>query len=62
MEKEYKMTEAARAAAREYNREWRRKHPEKQAEYNRRRWERIAAQLQNENQKPAGDPEPEKKG
>lgn len=48
MEKEYKMTEAARAARAAYLREWRKRNPDKQREYTRRSWERKAEQIQQQ--------------
>lgn len=36
------MTAQARAARAEYMREWRKRNPEKQREYDARKWERIA--------------------
>lgn len=40
------MTEAAKKARREYIRKWRRDHPEKVRETNRRYWEKKAAQME----------------
>ncbi len=42
------LTKEARAARAAYMREWRRKHPEKQREYDAARWERRAAQIRAE--------------
>lgn len=39
------ISEQARAAQREYLREWRRKNPDKVRENNRRYWERKAQQM-----------------
>ena len=39
------MTKEARAARAKYMREWRKKNPEKQREYNARAWERKAQQI-----------------
>lgn len=39
------MTAEARAARARYMREWRKKHPNKQAEYDRRKWERKGAEI-----------------
>ena len=38
------MTKEAKEARRIYKREWNRKHPEKRREYNKRYWEKKAAQ------------------
>ena len=37
------MTEEAKAARRAYWREWRKKHPDKVREYQRRHWEKVAS-------------------
>lgn len=50
------MTPEARAAAARYMREWRRKHPEKQREYNARRWERKAQQFKAEREAAENEP------
>ena len=42
------MTPEARAARAKYMREWRKKNPEKQREYNAKQWERKAAQIRAE--------------
>lgn len=44
------MTDQAKKARNEYYKEWRKKHPNKQQEYNRRYWERKVkeAELDNE--------------
>lgn len=39
------MTKEAKAARAKYMREWRKKNPEKQREYNARKWERKAQQI-----------------
>lgn len=39
------MTKEARAARARYMREWRRKNPEKQREYDARKWERKGQQI-----------------
>ena len=39
------MTPAAKLARAQYMREWRKKNPEKQREYNARKWERKAQQI-----------------
>ena len=41
------MTAEARAARAKYMREWRKKHPEKQREYDAKKWERKAALLKS---------------
>ena len=38
------MSKVAREAQRQYNREWNKANPEKRREYNRRYWEKKAAQ------------------
>ena len=38
------LSEEAKAAHAAYMREWRKKNPDKQREYYRRKWERVAAQ------------------
>lgn len=43
------MTEQARAARREYLREWRQKHPDKVKEHAARYWERRAQQMEEKN-------------
>ena len=40
----------ARKARALYMREWRRKNPEKQREYNEKKWERKAAKMKKEEQ------------
>lgn len=40
-----KLTIEARAARAKYMREWRKKNPEKQREYDAKKWERKAAQI-----------------
>lgn len=45
------ISEQARAAQREYLREWRRKNPDKVRENNRRYWERKAQQAASEGNK-----------
>lgn len=42
------MTPEARAARAKYMREWRKKNPDKQREYNARKWERKAAKIKEE--------------
>lgn len=42
------MTKEARAARAKYMREWRRKNPEKQREYERKKWERKGQQIRDE--------------
>lgn len=42
------MTPEARAARAKYMREWRKKNPEKQREYDARKWERKAAEIKRE--------------
>ena len=42
------ISEQAKAAQREYLREWRRRNPEKVRENNRRYWERKAEELERE--------------
>jgi len=44
------MTREARAARARYMREWRRKNPEKQREYDARKWERKAQQIAAESE------------
>ena len=39
------MTKEAKAARAKYMREWRKKNPDKQREYNARKWERKAQQI-----------------
>lgn len=39
------MTAEARAARAKYMREWRKKNPNKQSEYDRRKWERKGAEI-----------------
>lgn len=41
------ISEAARAAQREYKREWRKKNKERVRESNRRYWEKKAAEMAN---------------
>lgn len=48
-----KSPEARRAQA-EYIKSWRRRNPEKVAAYNTRYWERKAAQIEAEKNKPKG--------
>ena len=40
-----KLTPEARAARAKYMREWRKKNPDKEREYNARKWERKAQQI-----------------
>lgn len=40
-----KLTPEARAARAKYMREWRKKNPEKQREYDAKKWERKAEQI-----------------
>lgn len=42
------LTPEARAARAKYMREWRKKNPEKQKEYNARKWENKAAKIKEE--------------
>lgn len=42
------MTAEARAARARYMREWRKKHPEKQREYDAKKWERKGRQIRAE--------------
>ena len=42
------MTPAAKLARAQYMREWRKKNPEKQREYNARKWERKAQRIAEE--------------
>ena len=42
------MTPEARAARAKYMREWRKKHPEKQREYEENKWERKGAEIRKE--------------
>ena len=42
------MTPEARAARAKYMREWRRKNPEKQREYEAKKWENKAAKIKEE--------------
>lgn len=42
------MTPEARAARAKYMREWRKKNPEKQREYDAKKWERKAAEIKRE--------------
>lgn len=44
------MTPEARAARAKYMREWRKKNPEKQREYNAKKWERKAQMLKEQKQ------------
>ena len=43
------MTDAAKKAQREYLREWRKKNPEKNAQYINNYWERKAKQIEKQN-------------
>lgn len=43
-----KMTKEARAARAEYMREWRKKNPGKQSEYDAKKWERKGEQIRQE--------------
>jgi len=43
-----KLTPEARAARAKYMREWRRKNPEKQREYEAKKWENKAAKIKEE--------------
>ena len=45
------MTDQARQLQREYISKWRKAHPEKQREYNRRYWERKAQKARETNEK-----------
>ena len=49
------MTEAARAAQREYQRRYRREHPDKVKQWQASFWERRAAQEQQEREKGGSD-------
>ena len=42
------MTQEARIARAKYMREWRKKNPEKQREYDARKWERKAEKIRTE--------------
>ena len=42
------MTKEARAARAKYMREWRKKNPEKQHEYDAKKWERKGQQIRQE--------------
>lgn len=48
----------ARAARAKYMREWRRRNPDKQREYNARKWEYKAAKIRLEREKGAVNNEP----
>ena len=45
------LSEAAKIARREYKRKWNAEHPEKQKEYEKRFWERKAAEQASEQRK-----------
>lgn len=47
------LTPEARAARAKYMREWRRKNPEKQREYEAKKWERKADQIRQEREQRA---------
>ena len=42
------LTKEARAARAKYMREWRKKNPDKEREYNARKWEKKGAQIRAE--------------
>ena len=42
------MTKEARAARAKYMREWRKKNPDKEREYNARKWEKKGQQIREE--------------
>lgn len=46
-QKKQKLSEEARKKRNEYMRNWRKAHPERVAEYNRRKWERYAEKSQD---------------
>jgi len=47
------MTPEARAARAKYMREWRKKNPEKQREYDAKKWERKGQQIRAERERAA---------
>lgn len=49
------MTPEARAARAKYMREWRRKNPEKQREYEAKKWERKADKIKAEREAAANE-------
>lgn len=49
------MTPEARAARAKYMREWRKKNPEKQREYDAKKWERKAAEIKREREAAASE-------
>ena len=48
------LTPEARAARARYMREWRRKNPDKQREYEAKKWENKAAQIKREKEQAEG--------
>lgn len=55
MDDKKQLTPEARAARAAYLREWRKRHPGKQAEYTRRSWERKAEQIREQTQQDGPD-------
>ena len=49
------MTEQAKEARRAYQREWRKKNREKCREYNVRHWEKIAANMADDDEEQTGE-------
>ena len=49
------MTKEARAARAKYMREWRKKNPEKQREYDAKKWERKGQQIKAEREAAASE-------
>lgn len=53
------MTKEARAARAKYMREWRKKNPEKQREYDAKKWERKGQQIRQEREAASNEATPD---